>query len=129
MFTTVDPAGFRTVLQLVSGVQSEGKLYEWLSMVVAFRQAILGMERVYKLNETFAMSLFFLLKVVPLSREAYKRPMKREEHINYQAAVQLLRDVIRGGSSFRAEPDRRSRSGAQPGIREEAETEHLVPRY
>lgn len=33
MFTTVDPAGLRADLQLVSGVQSEGKLYEWLSMV------------------------------------------------------------------------------------------------
>ena len=32
MFTTVDPAGLRADLQLVSGVQSEGKLYEWLSM-------------------------------------------------------------------------------------------------
>lgn len=33
MFTTVDPAGLRADLQLVSGVQSEGKLYEWLSIV------------------------------------------------------------------------------------------------
>lgn len=34
MFTTVDPAGLRADLQLVSGVQSEGKLYEWLSMAM-----------------------------------------------------------------------------------------------
>lgn len=33
MFTTVDPAGLRADLQLVSGVQSDGKLYEWLSMM------------------------------------------------------------------------------------------------
>lgn len=40
MFTTVDPPGLRADLQLVSGVQSEGKLYEWLSMVKSFRQEI-----------------------------------------------------------------------------------------
>lgn len=34
MFTTVDPPGLRADLQLVSGVQSDGKLYEWLSMAV-----------------------------------------------------------------------------------------------
>lgn len=33
MFTTVDPAGLWADLQLVSGVQSDGKLYEWLSMM------------------------------------------------------------------------------------------------
>lgn len=33
MWTTVEPVGFRPDLQLVSGVQSDGKLYEWLSIL------------------------------------------------------------------------------------------------
>lgn len=66
MFTTVDPAGLRADLQLVSGVQSEGKLYEWLSMV---RQKIPWPSR--------SLCAVPLCKVVPpLVLEAYKGPRR-----------------------------------------------------
>lgn len=84
MWITVEPVGFRPEdLQLVSGVQSEGKLYEWLSILAqCLNQAAVGAVAAAQASGWQLDSQVFGTreekKVPPWVREVYKGYMRRE---------------------------------------------------